>query len=127
MVCTCGTKSSNSNSRVLLIFLSFGSRLTFLQKTYYFKRYDKENGLSPQTVFYCSLGSWSSCGFSTKVGLNRFNGTKFKNYVANPEQPKIVFRDDTVLALTGIVIFISTSRWFILLDPEKDVLLHCQC
>ena len=82
---------------LLLIFLSLVVTNLFAEN-YYFKRYDKENGLSQQTVFCAVQDRRGFLWFGTKVGLNRFDGTKFKNYVADPEQPNSL-PNNTVLAL----------------------------
>ena len=106
---------------LLLIFLSLVVTNLFAEN-YYFKRYDKENGLSQQTVFCAVQDRRGFLWFGTKVGLNRFDGTKFKNYVADPEQPNSL-PNNTVLALAEAPdgsLWLGTSDGLCIYNPEKD-------
>lgn len=106
---------------LLLIFLSLVVANLFAEN-YYFKRYDKENGLSQQTVFCAVQDRRGFLWFGTKVGLNRFDGTKFKNYVADPEQPNSL-PNNTVLALAEAPdgsLWLGTSDGLCIYNPEKD-------
>ena len=106
---------------LLLIFL-FLVVANASAENYYFKRYDKENGLSQQTVFCAVQDSRGFLWFGTKVGLNRFDGTKFKNYVSDPEQPNSL-PNNTVLALAEAPdgsLWLGTSDGLCTYNPEKD-------
>ncbi len=92
-------------------------------ENYYFKRYDKESGLSHQTVFCALQDKRGFMWFGTKAGLNRFDGTNFKVYVADPEQTSALI-SNTVLSIAegpDGSFWIGTSLGLCSYDPEKDV------
>lgn len=49
-------------------------------KDYYFKHYDRSNGLPHQTVYCAMQDSRGFMWFGTKAGLSRFDGQNFKNF-----------------------------------------------
>lgn len=84
---------------IALLLISLFLVITNLfAENYYFKRYDKGNGLSQQTVFCAVQDNRGFLWFGTKVGVNRFDGVKFKTYVSDPEQSNSL-PNNTVLAL----------------------------
>ena len=107
---------------VLLLVTLFLVVTDLFAENYYFKRYDKENGLSQQTVFCAVQDSRGFLWFGTKVGLNRFDGTKFKTYVSDPEQPNSL-PNNTVLALAEAPngsLWLGTSDGLCVYNPEED-------
>ena len=94
-------------------------------ENYYFKRYDKESGLSHQTV-YCALqDSRGFMWFGTKAGLNRFDGTNFKVYVSELEQPHTL-PSNTVLSIVegpDGFLWIGTTEGLCSYNPEKEIFI----
>lgn len=94
-------------------------------ENYYFKRYDKESGLSHQTV-YCALqDSRGFMWFGTKAGLNRFDGTNFKVYVSEAEQP-YTLPSNTVLSIVegpDGLFRIGTTEGLCSYNPEKEIFI----
>lgn len=90
---------------------------------YYFKRYDKANGLSHQTVFCALQDQRGFMWFGTKAGLNRFDGTNFKVYVADRDV-LYALSNNMVLSLAegpDGSFWIGTSDGLCKYDPEKDL------
>jgi signal transduction histidine kinase/ligand-binding sensor domain-containing protein/AraC-like DNA-binding protein len=53
-------------------------------RTYYFRHYRNDNGLSNNTVMTCLQDKRGFIWFGTKEGLNRFDGFQFKIFLHNP-------------------------------------------
>jgi ligand-binding sensor domain-containing protein/signal transduction histidine kinase/DNA-binding response OmpR family regulator len=53
-------------------------------RSYYFRHYGNDNGLSNNTVMACLQDSKGFIWFGTKEGLNRFDGFHFKIFLHNP-------------------------------------------
>lgn len=92
-------------------------------KDYYFKHYDRSNGLSHQTV-YCSLqDSRGFMWFGTKSGLSRFDGHNFKNYTFGGSR-KDAFASNVVNCIAETpdgTIWVGTLDGLIAYDPVKDI------
>ncbi|WP_308759418.1 two-component regulator propeller domain-containing protein [uncultured Bacteroides sp.] len=108
---------------IALLLISLFLVITNLfAENYYFKRYDKGNGLSQQTVFCAVQDNRGFLWFGTKVGVNRFDGVKFKTYVSDPEQSNSL-PNNTVLALAEApdgFLWLGTSSGLCVYNPEED-------
>jgi signal transduction histidine kinase/ligand-binding sensor domain-containing protein len=76
--------------QLFLIVVAFFCFSGVRGQTYYFTHYQVENGLSNNTVI-CSLqDNRGFMWFGTKDGLNRFDGSTFKIYRVNTEDPSTI-------------------------------------
>lgn len=112
-----------SKKITLVLVFSFWGVTNLFADNYYFRRYNKENGLSQQTVSCAIQDSRGFMWFGTKIGLNRFDGTRFKTYVSDPEQPNSL-PDNGVVALAEAPdgsLWLGTLNGLCIYNPEKDI------
>jgi len=72
---------------VLLFCILVGMSLFSLGQSYHFRHYEVENGLSYNSVISSLQDKKGFLWFGTKDGLNRFDGSTFKIFRNDPDQP----------------------------------------
>jgi signal transduction histidine kinase/DNA-binding response OmpR family regulator/streptogramin lyase len=122
---------------LLLIHLSFGQESTII-----FNKLDTRNGLASNFVHNIAADSSGFVWFATSSGLDKYDGTSFKHYKAEPENPyglksnmisKLIIDKKNrlwVIAQTGISRYVpeydhfinyytADSNYLSVLPPEK--------
>jgi len=105
---------------ILLISLLFFSTTSFCQE-YYFKHYKVEDGLSNNTVLSSIQDSDGFLWFSTKDGLNRFDGYRFKTFRSGIN-PKTTLGSNYIQSLHEYknYIWVGTDKGIYLYDKKLD-------
>lgn len=91
-------------------------------RPYYFRHYTNDSGLSNNTVMAGIQDRRGFMWFATKEGLNRFDGTQFRNYSHN-ETASNSLPNNFILALCEDHegwIWIGTARGFCYYLPDND-------
>ena len=70
--------------KLVLFVLLVVAAQTMTAQSFYFRRYQVENGLSNSSVLSCIQDERGFMWFGTKDGLNRFDGYTFKTYRNDP-------------------------------------------
>lgn len=90
---------------------------------YYFKHFGIKEGLSQQTILCAIQDKKGFIWFGTKIGLNRFDGIRFKQYLSNKNN-KYSLIDNQIFCMTEStngVIWIGTANGLCKYDPVKDM------
>lgn len=69
-----------------LFFVLLHSVLSYAYNQFSFVKYQVENGLSHNTVWYTIQDHQGFMWFGTSDGLNRFDGKKLQNFPPHPER-----------------------------------------
>lgn len=113
-------QTRKSLSMAFLFFLLIAHQ-AFPQKQY-FKNLNVEDGLSHNTVFSILQDSQGFMWFGTKDGLNRFDGSRFKIFKNDPQNPQSI-GSNTVQSLYEDrqgKIWAGTNQGVYLYDPETE-------
>ena len=62
-------------------------------RSYYFRHYRNDNGLSNNTVMACIQDRRGFVWFGTKEGLTRFDGFQFKIFLHSPSVPNCLLNN----------------------------------
>ena len=91
-------------------------------RSYYFRHYRNETGLSNNSVSSCIQDRRGFLWFGTKEGLNRFDGFQFKIFLHNPSVSNCLTNNFiTALCEDGNGwIWIGTSKGICYYKPEND-------
>jgi len=91
-------------------------------RTYYFRHYRNDSGLSNNTVMACLQDRRGFIWFGTKEGLNRFDGFKFKVFLHNPSVSNCLINNCIIsLCEDGDgCIWIGTSEGICYYLPDND-------
>ena len=107
---------------LLAVLLSIALHST--SQSYFFRRYQVENGLSNNTV-YCSVQDKDGfLWFGTKDGLNRFDGYHFKEFNVNDNGN--ILGPDLINCLTTDkknILWMGSQRGLYTFDNEKESLV----
>lgn len=111
------------NTLLILLGILILSTSTLEAENYYFRHYEKKDGLSHQTVYCAIQDKRDFMWFGTKAGLNRFDGTNFKIYVSDHNDPSSL-PNNTVLSIiespSGLF-WIGTNTGLCSFDPKTEI------
>ncbi|WP_316828121.1 two-component regulator propeller domain-containing protein [Pedobacter miscanthi] len=102
---------------LLLLFPFFG----YSQKSsYYFKRYQIEDGLSSNTVGSICQDKNGFMWFGTPNGLNRFDGSTFKVFLNNPTDSQSLGSNRIVSLCEADKLYVGTANGIFAYDEKKE-------
>lgn len=110
---------------VLLMLLCVSS----IGKNYYFRHYDKSDGLAHQTVYSAVQDANGFLWFGTKSGLSRFDGSVFKNYIDDTDRLSTLSGNAVnALAVSADgTLWIGTTEGLFLYNPVRDTFSEFRC
>ena len=91
-------------------------------RTFYFRHYRNDSGLSNNTVMACLQDRKGFIWFGTKEGLSRFDGFQFKIFLHNPSVPNCLL-NNFILSMCEDgdgCIWIGTSDGICFYLPDND-------
>src|SRR5512136_1546455 len=108
-----------------LFFISFIVSLLSVVangRSYYFRHYRNDNGLSNNTVMECIQDRRGFIWFGTKEGLTRFDGFHFKIFLHNPSVTNCILNNfvTTICEDRDGWIWVGTSDGICYYIPDND-------
>jgi len=106
---------------IISLIVSFLSVVTN-GRSYYFRHYRNETGLSNNSVSACIQDRRGFIWFGTKEGLNRFDGFQFKIFLHNPSVSNCLSNNFITALCEDSVgwIWIGTSKGICFYKPDND-------
>ena len=91
-------------------------------KSFYFRHYRNDNGLSNNTVMACIQDRRGFIWFGTKEGLNRFDGSQFRIFLHSPSDKNCII-NNFVTSLCEDAdgwIWVGTAKGICYYSPDND-------
>jgi len=106
---------------ILTIVILVYSICIAAQDNLHFKHLNVKNGLSDSHVYSIVKDRFGYMWFATNNGLDKYDGSSFKNYFANNDKRSILTnRIDGVFEDNGGNLWVLTASSYILYDREND-------